>query len=114
MSYKDEPVFPSMDKQFSFLKFSSAQAFLVSVPVNRVSDNVCNINVIKTAHFNRNRNLSLNLTKGFYAGHEAPKAAPDESVIPQTLPLLQPPSVDTCGLSVRHQRGFLNLYLAMK
>lgn len=114
MSYKDEPVFPSMDKQFSFLKFSSAQAFLVSVPVNRVSDNVCSINVIKTAHFNRNRNLSLNLTKGFYAGHEAPKAAPDESVIPQTLPLLQPPSVDTCGLSVRHQRGFLNLYLAMK
>lgn len=51
MSYKDEPVFPSMDKQFSFLKFSSAQAFLVSVPVNRVSDNVCSINVIKNGTF---------------------------------------------------------------
>lgn len=56
--------------------------FGVSANKHRVSDNVCSINVIKTAHFNPNRNLSLNLTKWFYAGHEAPKAAPDESVIP--------------------------------
>lgn len=89
-------------------------SFLVSVPINTVSDNVCSINVIKTAHFNRNRNLSLNLTKWFYAGHEAPKAAPNESVIPRTLPLLQPPSVDTCGIQWGIREDFLNLYLAMK